>query len=185
MGRKRTKEKAGHERDSIVLSDIYLHYPHKYYVYRSKTIPFPYFPKDDISAHEYALTYKEWKTIVTCYLKHIFKYLRKGLEFEMPEQLGSLQFVKIKRAKPKIDFVKTRELYGEENKNLPAGKKKVAFMAISRAFGGYSVILKWKRNRTRLKYKWMWRFAPSKKLLRGITKDIMNDTSLINKIHSL
>jgi hypothetical protein len=185
MGRKRLKEKAGHERDSIVLSDIYKRYPYKTYNVHSTTVPFPYFNKNEITSHKFSLTYAIWKKILVCYFKHIYNQLYLGHEFEIPNQIGSLRFLKRKRKNPKVDWVKTNKEFKEENLSLPKGQKKTAFFPMTGVFGRYVVILKWMRTGTPLKYKWMWRFSPALTKMKTYGKVLNKDTSLINRLNDV
>lgn len=174
--------KKRYERSNIVISDLYLRYPYKYYDKDSSTVPFPYFPKDEITDHEYTLSFKQWSTIIKCYIKHVVSRLIKGEDFDIPQHLGTLGFRKAKRAKKKIDIQRTIKLYGEENKNLPRGEKKLAYLPYKDIFAKHSFYLNWMRLNKNFRFKWYWKFEFAKTNLVLFGKEMRRDISLQNRI---
>jgi hypothetical protein len=132
--------------------------------------------------HEYSLTYQEWNKIVSLYLEKTMKEIYNGKTLKMHSDLGFLTLNKERRKNKKIDFVKTRLLYGEVNKTLPKGEKKIAYLHPNSVFGKYTVFSTWDRRKSRLKYKWHWRFEFATRKLREFARLVDKDTSLINKI---
>jgi nucleoid DNA-binding protein len=86
----------------LTLKDLYLGYKYKWYDVESSTVPIPYFSKDEISDHEYALTYKQWKAILTDYFKTVLDHLKEGNRYKMAHGLGTIQLVKYENRH--IDF---------------------------------------------------------------------------------
>lgn len=79
------------------LKDIYLGYTHKWMDITSNTVPIPYFSRKEISNHEYKLTFKQWKTIIQCYLKNVYEYIVDGNVFPLPNNMGNISITKTKR----------------------------------------------------------------------------------------
>lgn len=168
-------------KNRITLKEIYLEYDYKYYDVTSSTVPIPYFPKKEIKEHKYSLTYKEWKKVVLVYLKYLVLYLMSGKCFDIPFHMGHLCLKKWKPAKKKIDIRKTMNKYGEINKTLPKGEKKVVYHNNYHT-RGYSPLLKWVRDQKKFPYKWHWRFGLSRKNWELISKELMEDSSMINRL---
>lgn len=121
--------------------ELYLGYRYKWYDATSNTVPKPYFPKKEISNHQYKLSFKEWNTIVDCYIEVLLEYLREGNLYTIPQGLGLLRLVKYKSRY--IDYHKGR-------KALAEGKiEKGTFISRENYnLDGYTFRLKWHRNST-------------------------------------
>lgn len=85
-----------YESNRITLKDLYLLYPYKTRDINSTTVPKPYFPKDQITDHEYSLKFKEWKKCIQCLLNNTEEYLHTGKKFRVPCRLGVFQIRKAK-----------------------------------------------------------------------------------------
>lgn len=166
----------------VTLKDIYLGYPYKYYDHLSNTIPNPYFPKHEISDHKYKISYKEWKKVVLEYFNILLEYLLTGKNFEIPNQLGLFRLMKYKPLKRKVDFKRTKEIYGEENKSLPKGEKKLIYH-MNHHTNGYDPILVWERRDYKFPFKWHWRFDLSRKNFKKVSDILKKDLTVINKLH--
>lgn len=163
----------------ITLRDIYLGYSYKFRDIESKTIPIPYFPKDQITQHTHSLTYKEWKKIIQIYLKHLVLYLlTTGFKFKIPSRLGILQLKKYK-SKSTPDWGKTREVYGHTN------VKPIMFKNTHTQ--GYKPIIKWYREgqNAKFKFKWYWRFNFTKKVWKTISTEIFSKLNTMNKLQQV
>lgn len=105
----------------VTLKSIYLGYRYKWYDVTSNTVPVPYFSKNEISTHEYKLTYKQWRKIIVCYFKEVFNYLYEGGTFVFPQALGTLTLTKTKtlgvnkrqtKLENKVVYFKNLHTYG-------------------------------------------------------------------------
>ena len=131
----------------ITLKDLYLGYRHKWYDVNSSTVPIPYFNPNEVSNHEYALSYKEWKNYLQVYFNTILEHLREGNQFIMPHGLGTLKLIKFKSKY--IDYIAGR-------KALEEGKlEKGTFLRKKNyALDSYSFKLMWYRtNKHNVKFR--------------------------------
>lgn len=161
--------------NKITLRDIYLQYPYKCIDPNLKGVPIPYVKKSDISTHNDKLTFKEWKTIITIYLKHLFFYLIKsGLPYKLPHQMGRLQIRKRKCLR-RTNWYRSKKI--DKDFNIIVNHKNLHTF-------GYSPRIKWYRKGINMKYKGLWKFN----FLRGkgsvwetFSKELFKDKTLINK----
>lgn len=76
--------------------------------------------------HKLYLTRKQFNLIVKRLGEEIaYELITSGEEIILPSRLGTLQIVQYMQRNKKIDFHKTKIVYGEYNKNNPNNKKKV------------------------------------------------------------
>jgi len=168
----------------ITLKHLYLHYPHKTYDIHSNTVPVPYFPKKEISGHRWKLTYKDWKRIMGVYLKNLTKLLLSGKRTGIPSGLGDFQLRKYKPVHRRINFKATKEKYGEVNKSLPKGKKKIIYHN-NRHTQGYCPIFQWYRFNKRFAHKWTWRFKPSRLFMAEVSDRLIKKPHYINQLNEV
>lgn len=118
------------------------------------TVDYKYRPK-----HVNYLSYKEYRQVLTLlHAKMAYYLITTGDSMPLPSRMGILQCVKYKddRSK-KVDFHKTRKLYGEWNKNNPDNKKAVYHRNIITE--GFFPKLHWaKRNIATFKHTKLWSF---------------------------
>ena len=177
--------KKKYKRESTTLKDIYLMYPHRTYDVSSSTVPRPYFPASEISDDANALPYKEWKLIIRTYFKYLLKYLIAGRDYKLGSRLGELHLRKYKPKKKRgIDFNKTKEKYGEINKTLPKGQKKVVYH-MNHHTGGYHPFIKWDRTFTRFMFQWHWRFVLSERNFKIISNELKSDPTMIERLQQV
>jgi len=163
------------------MKELYLQYEYKTYDIHSKSVPVPYFPKHEITDHNFTLTYKEWRRIVMCYIKHLLAYLIEGHLFKIPVQLGTWQLLKRKCRRRRVDIVNTIKRFGEINKTLEPGKKKLVYFN-NHHTGGHTPYFKWLRREEKLKYKWHWRFNLCNLNWTIISGRMLKDAAYINQI---
>jgi nucleoid DNA-binding protein len=101
----------------LTSTDIYMQYPYKKWIQNTIGITKPYIKKKDRTSTPFSLTYKEWYAIIDTYTKKIAAHLVDGGIIKIP-CLGEIRVGK-RAAKPKIDWVKTKKIYGTQK-----GKKK-------------------------------------------------------------
>lgn len=89
--------KKAYQRRCIVLPDIYLKYPYKTYDVTSSTIPYPYFPKEEITNEELTLSYKEWMELIQDYFALVRTEMASGKTFDIPNKLGHIAPIKYRR----------------------------------------------------------------------------------------
>ena len=157
------------KRRSII--DFYAFYPwRKNPPFNGKTVPQPYVSKADISDHQHALTYNEWRLIVNDYLVLLKEYLLGGREFTPPNYMGSFQLRKYKVHR-KINWFETNRL----------GFKKY-FDDTDQSM----IILKWYREfeNSRFKYKFHWKLNLvddfSQQIYRATVKDMNYIYTILN-----
>lgn len=157
------------DRKKITLQDIYLLYPYKTRKIVGKTVPVPYFPKSEITEHEYSKEYKEWKRCIEILLKNLRLYLLTGMKYRIPNRMGNLQIRKCKSAG--LSFAHYRKT-GEWKK------------MDNRQWKGYRPLLKWDRNApdgTALKFKRAWAFDFTDTAWGEVMSILNKDFSYINR----
>lgn len=103
-------------------------------------------PNKKNPSHPDFISKKQYKEINDAFNKALFEMLLvTGEEFNLPERLGSFQFVKFKPKNPSIDFAETKRL----------GQKVVHDNLHS---DGYAVKLKWDKSGANFKNKKVWDF---------------------------
>jgi len=165
----------------ITLKDLYLNYDYKWYDVNSTTIPVPYFNKKEIVEHDYTLSYKEWKNVIMVYFKYVMLYLISGKCFVIPNFLGDLCLKKWKPKGRRINLYATEQKYGEYNKTVEKEDRKYIYHNNYHT-GGYCPLLKWVRDRKQFAYKWHWRFDLTPHNWKFISKNLMKDASMINRL---
>lgn len=157
-----------YERNRIVLDDLYLMYPHKTRDIHSKTVPFPYFPKDQITNNKYSLTAKEWKEVIHAYLRNMELYLHTGKKFKLGARMGNIQIRKAKHSGK--SYVAYRETGIWKKMNNEHVK-------------GYRPLLKWDVNKIDdcpLKFKRIWTIRFTKSPWKRLMAKIESNFSMIN-----
>jgi hypothetical protein len=105
-----------------------------------------------------------------------------GNEINLPSRVGSLQIIKFKpkRRKKVMDFGTTNKIYGELNKTLPKGKKKIVYHK-NRATDGYALKTFWsKKDRANFLNKRRWAFKFTRPNIRPNTYNTWNpEVSLV------
>jgi hypothetical protein len=165
-----------YERKHIVLPDLYILYPYKYYDTSSSTVPFPYFSKDKITNEKQSLTYKEWRVIIETYLKLVVQDILEGVPFIMPISIGRIELRKNKR--------RSRKKILDKPATSKAGK--AVFYPPSHILSKYCLYVKWYRQKNKFAHKYLWRFKINKKALgEFIGRVIEKDPTIINKINDV
>jgi len=152
----------------IILEDIYLQYPYKDVDVKENTVPKPYVPYDQISDHKWKLTYKEWKKIISIYLREWLKYLMTGQRYKLDNKLGDVQIMKYKPKKKRLNLGAT----------LKTGKK---VYHNNLHTNNYCPIFIWHREHVRFPFKWHWRFRLTKKAFGIISDNLKEDFTAINR----
>ena len=94
--------------------------------------------------HKLFLTKKQFNSIVKKLGEEIaYELITTGEEIVLPSRLGSLQIVKYLQKRKRIDFYKTKLIYGEYNKNNPDNKKVVYH--VNRITKGYVPKVYWSK----------------------------------------
>lgn len=163
--------KKPHIRNCIVLPDIYLKYPHKTYDVTSSTVPYPYFPKEEITDNELSLTYKEWRAIIDDYFTLVRSEMAHGKTFDIPNNLGHIAPVKYRRKgiNKSIDWLATNK----------AGS--VRYRKNSDIFSRWATSFMW-RKWEKFKFKVIWKLKVSKLTFREMGQAIRKDPSILNEI---
>ena len=144
-----------YQRETVVLSDIYLKYPHKKYDITSSTIPFPYFPKEEITNTELSYTYKEWNELVQDYLKIIRSEMATGKTFVIPSNLGKVVALKYRRKgfAKSVDWSKSND--GE-----------IVYRKNSDIFSKWATTFRWRKWDNRFKFKNIWKLKLARSIFR-------------------
>lgn len=166
----------------ITPHDLYLQYPDKTYDIFSTTIPKPYFSADLITNNNNSLTYKNWVTIINCYLKHLLIFLIKGGVYNIPSKIGNLKMIKHKK-KNSVNIIETQRLYSNNHK-LPKNKKQYVYYK-NRHTEGYIPLIRWNKIGTSFRFSRHWRFRFSKFSWQKVSKELMKTPSLINNYNNI
>jgi hypothetical protein len=128
---------------------MYLDYPFKQYPTNKKTIPNPYFTKEQDTDCPESLKIEDWVLIVRTYFDIITDYLLQGGRFEMPDRLGHFEMKRVKRRVKEawihqnaVDAGYDRKLYGEVNNWRPILK----WLPKARNSMGAITLKTWKMN---------------------------------------
>ncbi len=124
-----------------------------------------------------------YKDIIKVYAEVVIEYLLKGHKVILPSGMGYLKIAKGKFKSKAPDWAKTKEVYGEHNKNNPDNKK-VIYHDNSHT-DGYRVKVLWKRNTYPIKNKTFFMFRFTRFNSRKISKLIQEDNSLIYNLSDL
>lgn len=151
MGRKRKKK-------SITLDNIYYTYPYRY---NNKS--------------KYYISKKQYKDISKDFYAMLSEMIVNGFTYKLPSRIGEISIVKFKSNKRSIDWKKTNELYGEENK-VSSEKKRVYHTNTHSE--GYSARWWWEASRW-LKFNTLYRFKPTRYNNRYLTKKIKDENSIL------
>ncbi len=162
----------------ITLKDLYLSYRHKWYDVNSSTVPIPYFSSEEISEHEYKLTYKQWKEIVQSYLDCVLDELKEGNTYTIPHGLGVLQLVKYENRYIDYEAGKKALEEGRIDKGTFLRKKDYAL-------DGYAFKMLWhrsKKNSVRFRNKYLFEVWMPKTVYSKLYKWFKEDKSRIYKL---
>lgn len=150
----------------VTLETLYKHYPHRTPGNANpNTVPVPYIPKDQISTHEWALTYKDWLKVVKCYFKWLVRYLVQGYSYTVPQGFGTFTLEKKRVATRNYLAPVVRE-------NIAKGIKAPYPKQYNRTIDGYLLGLKWDRN-TRSSLRFSFKKYYNIALLREINSGII------------
>jgi len=150
------------------VKDLYLLYPHKCRDVTSNTVADPYFPKAEIDCeHSKALTYKEYKNLIMCFVKYYIILLAQGDRLKLPLFMGYFQLKKIKGGG--FDY-NTYNKTGEKTKFK------------NRKYKGHRFLLKWVRKKSKMRYSWMWKIRLTKHAWKTINDKFSSNFSLINNL---
>lgn len=130
--------------------------------------------------HKLYVNKEQYKRILKLFYKKLAEELiSSGKEIILPSRLGSLQAVKYKPIKKKIDHKRTKELYAEHNKRNPNNKKYVYHT--NRATKGYLPFIYWsKLVKANFKNKRKYKFSLTRPNLRPNSYNKINpNVSLI------
>lgn len=145
----------------ICASDFYLQYPYKTRTVTGNTVPIPYFPKEQISDHKHALTYKEYKRILEVYFEILIEKLFTGTILLLPFFLGKMYLLRTKYKK--VNYKKTKEIYGSQK-----GLEEQKFIYHKDLMlNNERLLLKWERKNSRFPNSLYWKFQ--------ITRGLYND----------
>lgn len=150
----------------VGLAQLYQFYPHKWMELNTKTVPVPYVKKEELSSHEYRLTYKQWKQVLAAYFKHLIRYMLKGYEYEIPHGMG------------KFSIRKDRRPIRVKKEDGGYGKK------YNHATEGYSVFLMWQKRHKNVKFpfKTMYHVRMIHTIYSGIMRAITMDRSILYRL---
>lgn len=160
----------------ITLHELYLLYPHKWRDLTSNTVALPYFAKDEISEHEYKMSYQEWKKALKCYYKHVMEYMIEGNVYKLPYNLGYFRLKKIRQ--PVASYVRWK-------KEIESGKRTVEdglMTTLIPETGGYFPYLHWDRtNRSGVyfKFKSLYKVRIMPKTYFKLWNRIVKDRSIL------
>lgn len=97
------------------------------------------------NTHSYHLNKQVYNKIIKALGEELsFEMITTGKMFQLPNRLGFLQIVKYKPKHQKVDFAKTRKVYGEYNRLHPKNKKSVKHL--NRITKGYLSKVCWFRG---------------------------------------
>lgn len=128
-----------------------------------------------------ALSYLEWKLIVSTYLKNVYEYLKTGNMFHVPYGLGYWQLVKSKKDRNLRMWEKGKEKIASGEMNLGE-----IYTERRRFFGGYYPKMRWyKDGYNKVTFKNMKKVKVT--MLKSVWKDywdeLKKDSSLIKNLN--
>ena len=162
----------------VGIRNIYLHYRYKWYDVNSKTVPVPYFPKDQISEHEYKLKCTDWNNVLRIYFKEVIEELIAGKIVYMGK-LGALILLKRKSIAKENKHKIKQEYHKSETKEV------VKYYYTNLHTGGYSPYIKWIRNQRSgclLKHKEYYKFNFLDTVWEVVSKRFHKEPHLINNL---
>jgi hypothetical protein len=168
-------KKRSRKKTRTTIKNLYLKYPHKWRDLESKTIPSPYFPASEVSAHPYAMSYKEWKEAVLVLFEEYMVEMLNGDTIYIPHALGRLSICKYIPKRKSVDLdhlVKTGERIYHDNSHTD----------------GYCPILYWNyryKTNANFRYKKHWGIDFIQPVWSKISKKIQGDFTLINNFQKL
>lgn len=120
--------------------------------------------------HKLHVSAKQYREILTLFFEKLAYYLiTSGERILLPARLGAIQMLRYKSKRKSIDFKKTKEYYGEENKKLKRGEKKVVFHN-NRITEGFKTRMFWfKLNIATFKHQRSWSLNLSRPNIRKNT----------------
>jgi nucleoid DNA-binding protein len=136
------QQKSSNTPKQLTNTDIYMQYPYKKWIQNTIGITKPYIKKKDRTSTPFSLTYKEWSAIIDTYIKKIAQHLVDGSIIKIPS-LGEIGVGK-RKSNPKIDWVKTKKIYG-----IQKGKKKeeIKFIRFKQMrWDGMRYFLQWDKS---------------------------------------
>lgn len=106
--------------------------------------------------------------------------IESGYRFEVPSKLGIIKVSKLKNNLRCPDFHSTKKIYGEINKTLPKGQKKIIYFN-NRHSGGWRTRWEWKkRPGVKVKNIPFYRFKANRFKNRALALHIKNGGSVMN-----
>lgn len=129
---------------------------------------------------EHFLEYEKYRGIAEDLLSIVAEKLIETGETYRAPYIGDFRIkkFKVKSEKAVPDWKLTNEFYGEINKNLPPGKKKIITHR-NKHSGGYAGRFFWNHKGARVKNKSLFKFTPTRYNKRNLAKNIkLNNTIL-------
>lgn len=169
--RKKNLKKENYKNARITLKEIYLKYPHKWKDPSSSTIPVPYFPNEEISGSDYALSYKAWKEIVDALIEGYIDILFEGKKLDPQKAMGYFILTKYKNT--------TTVDYEELKKSGKVTTHK------NNHTGGYAPFLLWDnsyKTLAKVSKKSYWRISFTHKVWKKFSTKLLEDSSQIYKL---
>jgi len=162
----------------ITLDALYRQYPHRRRVPGAGITAPPYIKDKDVSTHEYALDFREWKVVVKCYFKYLLRYLIKGYTYKIPWGCGLLTLVKVRRARR--DQALNQKRYKETG-------QKGYIKGYDYNLDGYSLLLNWNRSLktgAQFPFKSYYKVEIIENVFRGIVKAMRLDRSMLYRLQN-
>lgn len=154
-------------RDSRALKDLFQFFPYRKNPPLSNTIPVPYVKKEDVSDHQYALTYSLWKAILEDIILEIRDCLIDGETWNIGSHIGTIEVVRF-TANNFIDYKKSKE----QSKVVRRSRTEHDNIMIKGL---------WSRKRNPLPNKSLWRFKLCRTFKSDIYKRAETDFTLLYK----
>lgn len=144
----------------ITLKKIWQTYPHRYN------------PK-----HKLYVDQKTFTDINKDFNLLLSKMIIQGHTFHLPSRGGDIRIKKFKSDRRIPDFKKTKELYGEENKLLPAGQKKVVYCT-NKHSDGWAARWWWDKSKW-WRFHSLYRFKATRTNNRELSRQIQDNNTII------
>lgn len=154
MGRKRLK-------NNITLKNIWRTYPYRHNLKSSHYVSQKKFT--DIAKYFFSLLSEQ--------------IIDFGYEYKLPQRMGHLMVRKFKSDKRQVDWNSTKKFFGEENKNLPKGEKKIIYHS-NKHSAGYNARWWWRKEHY-ISFNLPYKFTAIRKNKRSLAKKIKSDNVIL------
>lgn len=171
--------------DSFTLTDVFKSYPYKDKDIAELTLSSInskiYVKKSEIvSDHEYSITYKEFKEILTAYTNVVLDYLGRGRTVELPFRLGTLRFIKYLPSSKPINWKLSKEV----NANKNEGDEYKFIRQKNYHTDGNIIKLKWDKK-SRISGSQWFKARIARRSMAKLLKEFEKDSTKIYKIQEI